>query len=119
MRRKSDSMVNTERASEIIRMIFEGQIYDFCIDEHYFTIWVRYCDFKPLSVMRDILKQNLRGYDIFVDRVYSMEAISQELYRLCTDGGWVLIRNEKYADDNSMQNHVKILTSDKNVKFYP
>lgn len=112
-------MVNTERASEIIHMIFEGQIYDFCIDEHYFTIRVRYCDYKPLRVMRNILKKNLKGYSVYVERVYSKEAISQELYKLCTDGGWMITRNPRYAADADTQRIVNSLKRDKSINFYP
>lgn len=119
MRRKARNRVSVERAEEIVRMALEGQIYDFDIDDQYSIVEVRYCDYKPLRVMRDILKKNLKGYSVYVERVYSKEAISQELYKLCTDGGWMITRNPRFAADADTQRIVNALKRDKSINFYP
>ena len=108
-------------------MFFDGELYDCMIQRIYspmaqkmcYFVDVRYCDGRPLKEVRRVLSRNLRGWSVTVRRIYSAEAIADELYRLCTVEGWQLRRTKQADDTPEVRRCVATLIRDDNILFYP
>lgn len=91
--------ISAERVRDILEMFFSGQLYDYSINEQWESVDVRYCDGHPLREARRVLSRNLRGWRLHLERVYSADAVADELYRLCTVEGWRLRRDGPDTQD--------------------
>lgn len=105
--KKKKTCISEQRVRDILEMFFEGELYD-CVVQSFYSpmaqkmchfVTVRYCDGRPAKEVRRILARNLRGWSVLVHRVYSAEAVADELYRLCTVEGWRLRRDGPDTQD--------------------
>lgn len=105
--KKKKTCISEQRVRDILEMFFEGELYD-CVIQSFYSpmaqkmchfVTVRYCDGRPAKEVRRILARNLRGWSLLVHRVYSAEAVADELYRLCTVEGWRLRRDGPDTQD--------------------
>ena len=104
---KKKTCISEQRVRDILEMFFEGELYDFVIQSFYSPmaqkmchfVDVRYCDGRPLREARRVLSRNLRGWSLHLERVYSADAVADELYRLCTVEGWRLRRDGPDTQD--------------------
>lgn len=118
--RQTKQRISAERVREVLEMAFEGQLYDYRIDERWGCVDVRYCDGAPIKDMRRVLLRNLKGWHVHAERVYSAEAVADELYRLCTAEGWRLRRDGDAAHDTPEDaQRVAVLLRDSALMFAP
>ena len=126
--KRARQRITEQRVRDILDMYFAGELYDFVARTYYnpmtqttlYLVDVRYCDGRPLKEVRQVLNRTLRGWRVNVRRIYSAEAIADELYRLCTVEGWKLRRSKPNADDTpEVRRCMATLIRDDNLLFYP
>lgn len=125
--KKKKTCISEQRVRDILEMFFEGELYD-CVIQSFYSpmaqkmchfVTVRYCDGRPAKEVRRILGRNLRGWSVLVHRVYSAEAVADELYRLCTVEGWQLRRTKQTEDTPEEKCCMAALMRDGNLCFHP
>lgn len=126
--KQKKTCISEQRVRDILEMFFEGELYDFVARSYYnpttqttlCLVDVRYCDGRPLAEVRRVLSRNLRGWSINVHRIFSADAVADELYRLCTVEGWRLQRTKPTEEDTpEVRRCVATLIRDDELLFYP
>lgn len=124
---KKKTCISEQRVRDILEMFFDGELYD-CVIQSFYSpmaqkmchfVTVRYCDGRPAKEVRRILTRNLRGWSLLVHRVYSAEAVADELYRLCAEEGWQLRRTKQTEDTPEEKCCMAALMRDGNLCFHP